>query len=163
MIERRGLPDHTFPSMRQILPATSERNLNWLVVNSQEILISPYEKNSKNLSLYLRLYNTGKVQLDCYGSDLDSENRLVKKEQHNLTFWVDNSKKVSRIYVGGEKVAKDLIEGEYMGAKGETIIEGWDRVNKGLGKDEVRVWNRALEENEILESIKTEMPINSQR
>ena len=57
-----------------------------------------------------------------------------------------------------------------MGTKGETIIGGWDRIDKGLDKayqvymgavDEVRVWSRTLEENEILESMKTEMPINA--
>jgi len=40
-----------------------------------------------------------------------------------------------------------------MGAKGVTIIVGWNRIGKGLGKvyqvyvgsvDEVRVWNRTL-------------------
>ena len=40
-----------------------------------------------------------------------------------------------------------------MGAKGVTIIVGWNRIDKGLGKvcqvyvgpvDEVRVWNRTL-------------------
>lgn len=123
------------------------------------------------MSLHLRLYNTGKVRLGYYGNDLDSENGLVEKNKwHNLTFWVDDSKKSRRIYVDGEKVAEGVIDGGYMGTKGETIIGGWNRIDKGLDKayqvymgavDEVRVWNRTLEEDEILESMKTEMSVNA--
>ena len=149
------------------------------LISDQEVIFSQHEKNSKNLSLHLRLYNMGKVRLGYYGNDLDSENGLVEKNKwHNLTFWVDDSKKSRRIYVDGEKVAEGVKEfavddGDlfrYIGTKGETIIGGWDRVDKGLGKayqvymgavDEVRVWSRALEENEILESMKTEMPVNA--
>ena len=141
------------------------------LISDQEVIFSQYEKNGKNLSLHLRLYNTGKVRLGYYGNDLDSENGLVEKNKwHNLTFWVDDSKKSRRIYVDGEKVAEGVSDGGYMGTKGEIIIGGWDRIDKGLDKayqvymgavDEVRVWNRTLEENEILESMKTEMPINA--
>ena len=92
------------------------------LAEGQEVIFSQYEKDSKNLSLYLRLYNTGQVRLDYYGNNLDSKNGLVKKNTwHDLIFWVDNSKEARRIYVDGEKVAEVVSDGGDMGTKGETI------------------------------------------
>ena len=54
------------------------------LAEGQEVIFSQYEKDSKNLSLYLRLYNTGQVRLDYYGNDLDSKNGLVKKTRGTI-------------------------------------------------------------------------------
>ena len=98
------------------------------LISDQEVIFSQYEKNGKNLSLHLRLYNTGKVRLGYYGNDLDSENGLVEKNKwHNLTFWVDDSKKSRRIYVDGEKVAEGVSDGGYMGTKGERKVCIWNQ------------------------------------
>ncbi|MCH8293214.1 LamG domain-containing protein [Candidatus Poribacteria bacterium] len=140
-------------------------------INDQEVVFSQYESNAKNLSLHLRVYQTGMVRLGFYSNDLDSQGGIIEKNQwHNLTFVVDDSDKTRQIYVDGNLVANGVSDGSYLGATGDTIIGGWDRVDKGVGKayqaymgsvDEVRVWQRLLEEDEIIASMNTAMPVDS--
>ena len=142
-----------------------------MLSGAEEVVFSQHELNSKNLSLHLRLYSTGKVRLGYYSNDLDTDAGLVKKGAwHNLTFCVDNGKKTRTIYVDGEMAKKVPAAEKYLGKKGDTIIGGWNRVDKGRGKayqvymgavDEVRVWHRALSPDQIQLSMKTEMPVEA--
>ena len=60
---------------------------------------------------------------------------MVKKGAwYNLTFCADNGKKTRTIYVDGEEPKKDLRLRNIWGKKGDTIIGGWNRVDKGRGK-----------------------------
>lgn len=136
----------------------------------QEVVFSQYESNAENLSLHLRIHSTGKARLGFYGNDLDTPDGLLQKDTwHNLTFWMDESTLERRIYLDGEEFATDVSAGRYLAATGKTIIGGWDRVDKGAGKsyqvyrgavDEVRLWLRALEQDEILLSMATEMAVS---
>ena len=142
-----------------------------MLSGAEEVVFSQHELNSKNLSLHLRLYSTGKVRLGYYSNDLDTDAGLVKKGAwHNLTFCVDNGKKTRTIYVDGEMAKRGPAAEKYLGKKGDTIIGGWNRVDKGRGKayqlymgavDEVRVWHRALSLGQIQLSMRTEMPVEA--
>ena len=127
------------------------------------VVFSQYEKNAKNLSLHFRLGDKGKVDLGFYGNDLATKDGVVTSGAwHNLTFVMDVSKKTRKTYVNGEEKASDKPATLYAAKTGDTIIGGWNRVDKGVKKayqkyigkvDEVRVWSRVLSQDEITASI----------
>ena len=153
----------------------NERNFTiqfWFKSNlsaNQQVIISQYEKNAKNLSLHCRVYNTGQVRLGFYGNDHDSDPNVVKKDTwHNLTFWVNHSKKERKIYVDGKEITASRLASNYLAKTGKTIVGGWNRVDKNQGKgyqvymgvvDEVRIWLRTLTDEEIVDSMDTPMPV----
>ncbi len=135
------------------------------MIGDQEIAFSQHDSSAANLSLHLRIYNTGAVRFGFYSNDLDSPANTIKKgEWHNLTFIFDSSDKSRKIYVDGSKVASDISASDYIGSKGETKIGAWERPDKpefyqsfnGI-IDEVRVWLRPLKDEEILEGMNTKM------
>ncbi|MGB9596974.1 MAG: LamG domain-containing protein [Candidatus Poribacteria bacterium] len=135
------------------------------MIGDQEIVFSQHDSSAANLSLHLRIYNTGVIRFGFYSNDLDSIANTIKKgEWHNLTFIFDSSDKSRKIYVDGNKVASDISASAYLGAKGETKIGAWERPDKpefyqsfnGI-IDEVRVWSRILKDEEILEGMNTKM------
>ncbi|HGE69826.1 TPA: LamG domain-containing protein [Candidatus Poribacteria bacterium] len=137
------------------------------MVGEQEIVFSQHDSSAANLSLHLRIYNTGIVRFGFYSNDLDSPANTIKKgEWHNLTFIFNSSEKLRKIYVDGNKVASDISVSAYLGAKGETKIGAWERPDKpefyqsfnGI-IDEVRVWLRPLKDEEILEGMNTKMAV----
>ena len=106
-----------------------------MLSGAEEVVFSQHELNSKNLSLYLRFYSTGKVRLGYYSNDQDTMQDWSKKERgiispsapitvkrHELSMWMVKSPK------------KDLRLRNIWGKKGDTIIGGWNRVDKGRGK-----------------------------
>lgn len=134
-----------------------------------EIVFSQHDSSSANLSLHLRIYTSGGVRFGFYGNDLDGPaNSIRKGEWQNLTFVFDLSDKSRKIYVDGNKIASGTSVSAYFGSKGETKIGAWERPDKpeffqsfnGI-IDEVRVWLRALKDDEILESMNTKMTISA--
>ena len=127
------------------------------------VVFSQYEKNAKNLSLHFRLRDAGSVDLGFYGNDLATKDGVVTSNAwHNLTFVMDVAAKTRTIYVDGEEKASDKPETLYVAKTGDTIIGGWNRVDKGVKKayqkyigkvDEVRVWSRVLSKDEIAASM----------
>ena len=94
-----------------------------MLSGAEEVVFSQHELNSKNLSLHLRLYSTGKVRLGYYSNDLDTDAGLVKKGTwHNLTFCVDNGKKTRTIYVDGEMAKKGPAAEKYLGEEGIPLL-----------------------------------------
>jgi hypothetical protein len=144
----------------------------WIKPNmttEQEIVFSQYESSSINLTLHLRIYNNGTVLFGFYSNDLNTPIDALKKgEWYNLTFIFDISDKSRKIYIDGQKVAGDVSASAYLGSKGETRIGGWERPDKvefyqsyGGAIDEVRVWFRPLNNDEILESMDTKISVES--
>ena len=77
-----------------------------MLSGAEEVVFSQHELNSKNLSLYLRFYSTGKVRLGYYSNDLDTMQDWSKKERgiispsapitvkrHELSMWMVKSPK----------------------------------------------------------------------
>jgi hypothetical protein len=138
-------------------------------IGVEQVVFSQYELNSDNLSLHLRIQPDGAIRMGFYSNDLDSPPASVKKnEWHNLTFRFDESLKERKIYVDGVEIASDVSASSYLGAKGEVWIGGWERPTKDEHPfyqiyqgaiDEVRVWHRLLNEEEIISSLDTEMPV----
>ena len=106
-----------------------------MLSGAEEVVFSQHELNSKNLSLYLRFYSTGKVRLGYYSNDQDTMKDWSKKERgiispsapitvkrHELSMWRGKSPK------------NDLRLRNIWCKKGDTIIGGWNRVDKGRGK-----------------------------
>ena len=62
-----------------------------------------------------------------------------------------------RIYINGEQVAEDAGKAgiEYKGTSGDTIVGSWGNTGQKYNGliDEVQVWDRALTEDEIKESM----------
>jgi hypothetical protein len=139
------------------------------MATEQEIVFSQHEVNNANLSLHFRVYSNGTVRLGYYSNDLDTAAAALKiDEWANLTFRVDAKTNERKIYINGNEVASDTSASAYLGAKGETRIGGWERPTKAENPfyqiyhgtiDEVRVWHRLLNEDEILGSMETEMPV----
>ncbi len=132
-----------------------------------EIVFSQHDSSSPNLSLHLRIYKDGKIRFGFYSNDLDTVANTIKQgEWHNLTFVFDVSNKSRKIYVDGNKAVSGMTAFAYLGSKGETKIGAWERPDKpeffqsfnGI-IDEVRVWLRALKDEEILESMNTKIAI----
>ena len=73
------------------------------------------------------------------------------------------------IYVDGKEVASDISGSAYLGTTGDTVIGVWLRPSKPPlyqvyhgAIDEVRVWHRLLEADEILLSMETKMAVDPQ-
>jgi hypothetical protein len=139
------------------------------MTTEQEVVFSQYELNATNQSVHCRIYSDGRLLLGFYSNDLEAPAASAKKDQwQNLTFIFDANDSTRKIYVDGNEVAKDASPSAYLGAKGDIWIGGWERPTKPEHPfyqiytgaiDEVRVWLRPLGNDEIMESIDTEMPV----
>jgi len=141
------------------------------MTTEQEIVFSQYELNAANQSLHCRIYNDGRLLMGFYSNDLEAPAASVKKDQwSNITIRFDVSDSTRKIYVDGVEVIKDVSPSAYLGAKGDVWVGGWERPTKAEHPfyqiykgaiDEVRVWLKPLNNEEILESINTKMAIES--
>jgi len=140
------------------------------MATAEETVFTQHDTNSANLSLHLRIYSTGIVRMGFYSNDFDAPAVVVSKDKwHNLTFTFDASEQTRTIYVDGEVVGSDVSGSVYLGAKGDTIIGVWARPSKppfyqvyhGV-IDEVRVWHKVLDKDEIALSMETELSVESQ-
>jgi len=139
------------------------------MATEQEVVFSQHESNSANLSLHFRIHNNGMVRLGYYSNDLDTPAGTVKADEWvSLTFRVDAKTNERKTFIDGVEAASDTSASAYLGAKGEIRIGGWERPTKAGNPfyqiyygaiDEVRVWHRLLNEDEMLNSMETEMPV----
>jgi hypothetical protein len=132
--------------------------VNPVLYTGEQVVISQVENNSTNLSLHYRLggpgsgnVSPGGVRMGFYSNDLDTPGDLIQEnEWYHLTFWYDFENQNRRIYIDGVMEAEGTA-GPFLGTTGDTIIGSW-----GTGQwfrgiiDDVRIYDHALEEGEIL-------------
>ena len=138
---------------------------------ADEVMFSQHELNAANLSLHFRIQGDGGIRMGFYSNDMDVPAGPVKKNEWNsLTFWFNESDKTRKVYIDGQEVASDTSPSAYLGAIGDIWIGGWERPTKDEHPfyqiyhgaiDEVRVWLRLLDEDEINSSLDTKMPVDS--
>lgn len=122
---------------------------------SEQCVLSQMDNNATNTSLHYRIYTNGTVRMGFYSNDLDAPGKALQDEWIHIGFWFDESKGSRRIYINGEQVAEDAGKSAYLGTKGDTMIGSWGTSGQKFNGliDEVQIWDRALSENEIQESM----------
>jgi len=129
-----------------------------LAGGAEQCDFSQTDVNATNTSLHFRIYTTGVVRMGFYSNDLDAPASSVKaNEWAHLCYLVDVAGKARKIYINGIQVAKDagLAGVEYLGKKGDTMIGSWGGSGQKFNGmiDEVQVWDKALSEAEVKESM----------
>lgn len=125
-----------------------------LTGGDQQCVFTQKENNTTNLSLHYRIYTSGQVRMGFYGNDLDAHGGVQADDWAHICFWCDADSKTRRIYINGESKAEDKNKSLYLGTLGDTIIGSWDGSQRFNGLiDEVTVWDRALSEADIKESM----------
>jgi hypothetical protein len=125
--------------------------------NSEQCVFTQTQANAQNTSLHYRIYTNGTVRMGFYSNDLDAPGTVQAGEWVHICFWLNVEEKSRKIYINGEEKVKDAGKAGivYKGASGDTMIGSWGNTGqkfRGL-IDEVQVWNRALTEDEILQSM----------
>lgn len=124
----------------------------------QQCVFTQTQVNAQNTSMHFRIYTNGTVRMGFYSNDLDAPAAVKKEEWVHLCFWLDIKAKSRRIYINGEQVVEDAGKAgiEYLGTAGDTMIGSWGATGQKFNGiiDEVQVWDRALSEKEIKESMK---------
>jgi len=117
-----------------------------------QCIFTQKQANATNTSLHFRIYNNGTIRMGFYSNDLNAPG-AAKAEWIHLCFWMNAEDKSRKIYVNGEEKAQDAGQA-YAGNAGDTMIGSWDGIQRFTGLiDEVQVWDRALSEDEILQSM----------
>jgi len=129
-----------------------------LAGGDQQCVFSQKDTNATNTSLHFRTYLDGRVRIGFYSNDLDAGAGTVKAGQWtHICFWLDVDDNSRRIYADGVQVAEDAGKSGivYKGVKGETYVGSWSSSGQKFNGaiDEVQVWDRALDEDEILISM----------
>ena len=129
-----------------------------LAGGDQQCVFSQTDANATNTSMHFRIYNTGVVRMGFYSNDLDAPASSVKaNEWAHICYLVDVAGKTRKIYVNGVQVAKDagVVGVEYLGKKGDTMVGSWGATGQKFNGmiDEVQVWDKALSEAEIKDSM----------
>jgi hypothetical protein len=123
----------------------------------QQCVLSQMQSNATNTSLHYRVYTNSTVRMGFYSNDLDAPAALVADEWAHICFWLDVENDDRRIYINGEQVAQDAGKNgiAYLGNAGLTIVGSWGTSGQQFNGlvDEVQIWNRALTEDEILQSM----------
>ena len=129
-----------------------------LAGGAEQCVFSQTQVNATNTSLHYRIYTNGTVRMGFYGNDLDAPGAVKAKEWSHICFWLDVKGKSRKIYINGEEVVQDAgkVGIAYLGNAGDTMIGSWGNTGQKFNGliDEVQVWDRALTEKEILESMK---------
>ena len=139
-----------------------------LAGGDQQCVFTQTQANATNTSLHFRIYNSGNVRMGFYANDLDAFGAVKAGEWTHLCFWLDVDGKSRKIYVNGKEAAKDAGKAgiAFKGTSGETFIGSWGPTGQKFNGtiDEVQVWDRALTEDEILESMEdlTAFAVDSQ-
>jgi hypothetical protein len=124
---------------------------------SEQCVFSQMQANAQNTSLHYRIYTNGTIRMGFYSNDLDAPGTAVKDEWIHICFWLDVEGKSRKIFINGEQVAEDAGKAgiEYKGASGDTMIGSWSTSGQKFNGviDEVQVWDRALSEAEINDSM----------
>jgi hypothetical protein len=128
-----------------------------LAGGAEQCVFSQTQVNATNTSLHYRIYTNATVRMGFYGNDLDAPNAVKPKEWAHITFWLDVKGKSRKIYINGKQVAEDAGKAGivYLGSAGDTMIGSWGATGQKFNGliDEVQVWNRALTEKEIQDSM----------
>jgi hypothetical protein len=123
----------------------------------QQCVLSQTQVNAQNTSLHYRLYTNGTTRMGFYSNDLDAPASLIADEWQHVCFWLDVDNDDRRIYVNGEQVAQDAGKAgiAYLGTAGDTYIGSWGATGQKFNGliDEVQIWNRALSDQDILDSM----------
>lgn len=129
--------------------------INPTLVGGNQCVFTQKEKNEKNTSLHYRIYPDGKARMGFYGNDLDTPAAaLVANDWAHICFWLDADTKTRRIYINDELRNEDKDKELYLGTAGDTIVGSWDGNQRYSGLiDEVMVWDRALTEAEIKQTM----------
>jgi hypothetical protein len=124
---------------------------------SEQCVFTQTQANATNTSLHFRIYTNGTLRMGFYSNDLDAPAAVKADEWVHICYWLDIKAKSRRIYVNGEQVAEDAGKAgiEYLGTAGDTMIGSWGATGQKYNGviDEVQVWDRALSEREIKESM----------
>ena len=123
----------------------------------QQCVFTQTQVNAVNTSLHYRIYNNGTVRMGFYGNDLDSPNAVEADKWAHICFWLDVKGKSRKIYIDGKETVEDAGKAgiEYLGTAGDTMIGSWGATGQKFNGaiDEVAVWDRALTEDEIEQSM----------
>lgn len=121
----------------------------------QQCVFSQMQANSTNTSMHFRIYTNATVRMGYYSNDLDAPGAATADEWQHISFWQDVDAKERKIYINGEEVAGDAGKSAYLGNAGDTFIGSWGPTGQKFNGiiDEVQIWDRALDEDEILASM----------
>lgn len=124
---------------------------------AEQCVLSQMQVNATNTSLHYRMYTNSTVRMGFYSNDLDAPAAVVANEWAHICFWLDVENESRRIYINGEQVAEDAGKNgiAYLGNAGDTIVGSWGTSGQKFNGliDEVQIWNRALTEDEIQQSM----------
>ena len=123
-----------------------------LTGGDEQHVFSQTQANETNKSLHFRIWNNGTVRMGFYGNDLAA---VKANEWAHICFWLDADTKTRRVYINGEAKAEDKDKSVYKGTEGNTMVGSWGPNNRKFNGliDEVMVWQRALSEAEIEQSM----------
>jgi len=124
---------------------------------SEQCVFSQVQASATNTSLHYRIYTNSTVRMGFYNNDLDAPGAVSADEWVHICFWLDVEEKARRIYLNGEQVVEDAGKSGifYLGNTGNTMIGSWGTSGQKFNGiiDEVQVWDRALTESEISQSM----------
>jgi hypothetical protein len=124
---------------------------------SEQCVFTQTQNNATNTSLHYRIYTSGTVRMGFYSNDLDAAGAVKAGEWAHLCFWLDVEEESRRIYLNGNQLVEDAGKAGilYLGASGNTMIGSWGNTGQKFSGiiDEVQVWDRALTEREIQQSM----------
>ena len=128
-----------------------------LAGGAEQCVFTQTDANATNTSLHFRIYTSGTARMGFYSNDLDAAGAVKVDEWVHICYWLDVPGKARKIYINGNKVAQDagLAGIEYLGKKGDTMIGSWGGTGQKFNGiiDEVQVWDKALTEAEIKDSM----------
>ena len=128
-----------------------------LAGGDQQCVFSQTQVNATNTSLHYRIYTNGTVRMGFYGNDLDAAAAVKADEWAHICYLMDaDADPTSRkIYIDGVQAVDDSGKSAYLGTAGDTMIGSWGSTGQKFNGtiDEVQVWDRALSESEIKESM----------
>ena len=130
-----------------------------LAGGSEQCVFSQMQANATNTSMHYRMYTNGTARMGFYSNDLDAPGVLTADTWTHICFWMDaDSDPTSRkIYIDGVQAVEDSGKSAYLGNAGDTMIGSWGTSGQKFNGviDEVQIWDRALSEAEIRESMES--------
>ena len=126
-----------------------------LTGGDQQCVFSQTQANGTNTSLHYRIHGNGDVRMGFYANDLVASAAVKANEWVHFCFWMDADTKTRRVYINGESKAEDKDKSVYKGTAGDTMVGSWGPNGQKFNGliDEVMLWDRALSEAEIEQSM----------
>ncbi len=137
-----------------------------LAGGAEQCVFSQTQANATNTSMHFRIYTNGTVRMGFYNNDLDATGAAKAEEWMHIAYWLDLDAKKRRIYIDGEQKVEDAGKSglPYLGTTGDTMIGSWGATGQKFNGmiDEVQIWDRALTEDEIKNSMQdlTQLAVN---